>query len=539
VTILDPQPDLCSIALARWFDDLADVGILVTDDTLTIRAWNPWLVALTGIANADAVGRPLFAVCPTIAARGLDQLFRDALAGEVRVLAHRLHGFLIPAIKSAAAASAGVTAQTWRIAPLTVNQRVVGTITILEDVSERVASDRELRMQILAAERARAIAEDASRLKDEFLATLSHEIRTPLNAVLGWVRILRTQENQKSPAHALKVIEKNAVSQLRLVEDLLDTARVISGKLKLEIAPLVVQDVMQAAIDAIEPDAAAKMLTIQTWFDPARPTVNADADRLQQALWNVLSNAVKFTPRDGRIDVRIARVADLVEVTVTDSGQGIAAGFLPYVFDRFRQADGSPSRRHGGLGLGLALVRHIVELHGGRVSVDSPGVNKGASFLVSLPAAVANAAPAHSEPRSASRVALTGVAIIIVEDSHDGREMLEVALRGYGATILALDSGEAALRVLSEEQPPADVLISDIGMPGLDGYELIRRVRSLPTTVRDIPAIAVSAYASPEERLLALAAGYQAHVSKPIDPALVGETVSRLLSASRRIPATK
>jgi signal transduction histidine kinase/CheY-like chemotaxis protein len=525
--------DLLTIASRLWFEDLADRGVLVTDDALVVRAWNTWLATHTGIAASDAVGQHLLTVCPAIAARGLDRHYRDALAGEVRVLAHRFHQFLIPMVRSAAAHGANDMSQTARIAPLTADGRVVGTITIVEDVTERVVSERELRSQILVAEHARTIAEAASRLKDDFLATLSHEIRTPLNAVLGWARILRTQPAVKSRDHALEVIERNAASQLRLVEDLLDIARVISGKLRLDIKSLDVQQVVQAAIDVVEPSAAVKRITIRTHFDPLRTLVSADADRLQQAIWNVMSNAVKFTPAGGSIDVHIVKGPATVDIVIADTGQGISREFLPYVFDRFRQADASPSRRHGGLGLGLALARQIIELHGGSINVDSAGTDRGAQFSIRLPEADALAHAAKAPGPGSVDITLKGTTVLLVDDSTDGREMLEVALRSYGADVVAVESTATAVAMLTHGGLVPDVLVSDIGMPGGDGYELIRRVRALSSRLRQLPAIAVTAYADAEDRLQALDAGYHLHLPKPVDPAVVASSIKRVVAASR------
>ena len=535
--VRDTEPltgDLLTIASRLWFEDLADRGVVVTDDALVIRAWNSWLATHTGITAAEAVGQPLLAVCPTIAARGLDEHYRSALGGEVRVLAHRFHKFLIPVVRNAMSTSAHDMSQTARIAPLSTDGRIVGTITIIEDVTERVVSERELRSQILVAERARATAEDASRLKDDFLATLSHEIRTPLNAVLGWARILRTQPEVKSRDRALEVIERNAASQLRLVEDLLDIARVISGKLQLDIKPLDVQVVVQAAIDVVEPSAAAKRIAIRTHFDESRTIVSGDPDRLQQAIWNVMSNAVKFTPAEGRIDVRVTKGRGLVDIAVADTGQGISVEFLPYVFDRFRQADASPSRRHGGLGLGLALARQIIELHGGSIGVNSEGAGRGAEFSVRLPEADA-LAQATTEQEGAIDVTLKGITVLLVDDSPDGREMLEVALRGYGADVLAVESTETAIGMLTHGGFAPDVLVSDIGLPGSDGYELIRRIRLLSPKIRHVPAIAVTAYADAEDRLQALDAGYQLHLPKPIDPGFVASSIKGLVTAARSV----
>jgi signal transduction histidine kinase len=379
---------LLTIASRCLFDDLADRGIVVTDPALVVRGWNPWLVRQSGIPAEDAVGQPLFTVVPAIAARGLAVHYRRALEGEVRVLAHRFHQYLIPVGRGAATAAVNAGRQTAQIVPLYARGRVAGTMTIVEDVSDRVINERELRTQIRLSERARAVAEDASTLKDEFLSTMSHEIRTPLNAVLGWTQILRTRGVQ-SADHALDVIERNASSELRLVEDLLDMARIISGKLRLDVRTIDVRTIVQAEVDAIEAGAAAKRVAITVRFDDVEMPVNADSDRLQQAIWNVIFNGLKFTGSGGSIDVSVSRKGATIDIAVADTGQGISAEFLPYVFDRFRQADSSPSRRYGGLGLGLALTRQIVELHGGSVDVRSPGADKGSTFTIRLPIAYA------------------------------------------------------------------------------------------------------------------------------------------------------
>ena len=429
--------------------------------------------------------------------------------------------------------SIGVTemAQSARIAPLSVDGQIVGTITVIEDVTERVVSERELRSQIATSEHARSVAEEASKLKDEFLATLSHEIRTPLNAVLGWARMLRTQPRMKSRDHGLEVIERNAASQLRLVEDLLDMARVISGKLRLDLKTVDVRDIVGAAIDVITPAANAKNITVATDFGAKPLVVNGDPDRLQQAIWNLMSNAVKFTEAGGHVDVRLEAGETAAVLIVRDNGQGISRDFLPYLFDRFRQADASASRRHGGLGLGLALVRQIVELHGGSIRAESGGVNRGSEFRLRLPLATGTVDAPRPAAAGAAPVTLRGVAILLVDDNEDGRDMLSTALREYGARVTAVGTAGEALELLLVSGFTPDVLISDVGMPDTDGYELIRRVRtSTNANTRQIPAIAVTAYANPEDRIRAVVAGYQAHLPKPVDPPLVAASVAGLVA---------
>lgn len=523
--------DLLASALARWFEELSDRGIFTTDARLIVRTWNPWLEAQTGMPASVAVGSSLLDLYPSLKDRGIDRYYANALAGEVHVLSERFHKFLIPIPRNIQSIGLSEMAQSARIAPLAAGGSIVGTITVIEDVTERVVSERELRNQIAASERARKVAEEASKLKDEFLATMSHEIRTPLNAVLGWARILRTQPRLKSRDHALEVIERNAASQLRLVEDLLDMARVISGKLRLELKTVAFEDVVRAAIDVVTPAAAAKNITISTSFDKHRPAISGDSDRMQQVVWNLMSNAVKFTEPGGRVDAQISSRGAIVELTVRDTGQGISSEFLPYLFDRFRQADASASRRHGGLGLGLALVRQIVELHGGSVSANSAGENRGSTFVVRLPIASGKLAVAV-EP--AEPVTLKGIHVLIVDDNADGREMLMTSLREYGAIVRTAASSAEALAILDSEKSP-DVLISDIGMPETDGYDFIRRVRTAADArTRLLPAIAVTAYADPEDRIRASVAGYQAHLSKPVDAALVAASIAGLVVSPRR-----
>jgi CheY-like chemotaxis protein/two-component sensor histidine kinase len=317
---------------------------------------------------------------------------------------------------------------------------------------------------------------------------------------------------------------------MRLVEDLLDMARIISGKLRLKIDTVSLPELAQAAIDVVTPGAAAKQVAIHADFEPDLPDITGDAERLQQVVWNLLSNAVKFTESGGTVSVEASRVGANVRLVVRDNGQGIAPDFLPYVFDRFRQADASASRRHGGLGLGLALVRQIVELHGGAVGVDSRGVKQGASFWITLPALV-GAAATRSLPAEATAepITLKGVSILIVDDETDAREMLTAMLQDYGALVQAVESASAAMTVLSGDDFTPDVLISDVGMPGTDGFALVREIRNLPSDRRKLPAIAVTAYANPEDRVRALVAGYQTHIPKPVDANILAAAIAKLV----------
>jgi CheY-like chemotaxis protein len=346
--------------------------------------------------------------------------------------------------------------------------------------------------------------------------------------MLGWTRMLRMKElDEATSEHALETVERNAKMQAQLIEDLLDVSRIITGKLRLDVRPLELLPVIEAAVDAVRPAAAAKGIDIETTLDPLAGPVSGDPSRLQQIIWNLLANAVKFTSRDGEVKVQLERVDSHIEITISDTGQGIKPDFLPYVFDRFRQADGSTTRLHGGLGLGLAIVRHLVELHGGTVRADSAGEGQGATFHVRLPLVPSRQAEfglrieeyaagksAILNPRSAL---LEGVRVLVVDDEQDARTLLQTVLERQGAEVLAVTSAREALDALTLYKP--DVLVSDIGMPDEDGYSLIRQVRARGREQGGwTPAAAVSAYVGEENRRLALAAGFQLHVAKPVDP---------------------
>jgi CheY-like chemotaxis protein len=366
-------------------------------------------------------------------------------------------------------------------------------------------------------------------LKDEFLATVSHELRTPLNAILGWTVMLRSGRlKPDKAAEALETIERSARAQNRLVEDLLDVSRIVTGRLQLKFQPVTLAKVVEAAVAAARPAAEAKSIALQVVFDSLPCEVTGDADRLQQVIWNLISNAVKFTPRGGRVQAQLERAGSHVEIKVSDTGEGIAPEFLPHVFDRFRQADGSIQRRHGGLGLGLAIVRHLVELHGGEVSVESPGPGQGATFTVKLPLAAAQAADFGMRDEEESTIRnlqsaiseaaprLGGVKVLVVDDEADARALLMEILAGRGAEVRVASSMAEALSLLNEWRP--DVLISDIGMPNGSGYDLIREVRRRDALGTRLPAVALTAYARTEDRVQALSAGFHMHVPKPIEP---------------------
>jgi len=384
---------------------------------------------------------------------------------------------------------------------------------------------------LLESERtARLHAETANRTKDEFLATMSHELRTPLTSILGWAVIARQQAKSSDVEQALGIIERNARTQMRLIEDLLDVARVMSGKLVLDVEPVDVMDALARAIDALKPAADAKGVSLTKRLTPNLGTILADVDRLQQIVSNLVSNAIKFTPSGGAVDVEAARTAATLVIVVRDNGAGIAPGFLPFVFEAFRQADGSTTRRHGGLGLGLSIVKNLVGAHGGKVTAHSDGEGKGATFTVELaiktPAKDLNATHTSSHPVPLD-ARLDGVRLLVIDDDEDARVLFKHVLESRGAVVATANDAEDALAVLPLQKP--DLIVSDVAMRGMDGYELMRRVRALPfDRGGGTPAIAVTAHAGPDAGQRAFAAGFQAHVAKPVDPSSLVSVVARL-----------
>ncbi|HEX9982163.1 MAG TPA: ATP-binding protein [Thermoanaerobaculia bacterium] len=381
-------------------------------------------------------------------------------------------------------------------------------------------------------------AETASRARDEFLATVSHELRTPLTSIIGWIQLLRLDRDEASLNEGLETIDRNARAQTRLIEDILDFSRINAGKLHLSVASLDLTELIAASMEVIRPAAEAKGVRVERILDSEAGHISGDADRLQQVVWNLLSNAVKFTPRGGKVLIRLERVNSHCELTVSDTGQGIPANFLPYVFDRFSQADSSSTRAHAGLGLGLGIVRHLVELHGGTVQAFSRGEGQGSTFAVRLPLLAArhraDDQAVHSElpavhPIEEAMTDLTGVSVLVVEDNDDSRKLLQTILRRSGAAVQVAESVATALRILDAREWP-DIVISDIEMPGEDGYSLIRRIRLMEPTSRRVPAIALTAYTRSVDRVRALAAGFQAHMSKPVEPAELVAAVKSLSS---------
>ncbi len=398
------------------------------------------------------------------------------------------------------------------------------------EVAERRRAEQERASMLLLEQAARRQAEEANRLKDEFLAILSHELRTPLNAILGWAHLLRVGNlDAAGAASALERVERNAKAQAKLVGDLLEVSQIITGKLRLEMGPVDLAATIEAALDSVTPAAAAKGIRIATRLDRPAPLVLGDAGRLQQVVWNLLSNAIKFTPRDGAVELSVEAAPGEVRLEVRDSGIGIAPRFLPYVFDRFRQADSSTTRTHGGLGLGLSIVRHLVELHGGSARVESAGEGRGAVFTITLPVHEELRLEAAGGQGSGTPAAaeLAGLSVLVVENEDDTRELIARALAQAGANVAEAGSAAEALVLVDRERP--DVLVCDIGMPGEDGLSLIRRLRAGEAAGSGaLPAAALTAYAGPTDRARILAAGFQRHLPKPVDFAELRRTVAEL-----------
>ncbi|MBI1734297.1 MAG: response regulator [Candidatus Rokubacteria bacterium] len=407
---------------------------------------------------------------------------------------------------------------------------------VRDHLEERKRAEAE-RERLLARERAaRAEVEEANRAKDEFLAVLSHELRTPLQPILGWVKLMRHRAvDAETLDRGLATIERNARVQAQIVEDLLDISRVIVGKLRLEVRPVTLRSVIDGAVDAVRAGAEAKSIRIETIL-PARPAVVAgDPHRLQQVFWNLLSNALAFTPEGGRVTVRLDRTDAEAVISVTDTGQGIAPEFLPQIFERFRQADSTSTRRHGGLGLGLAIVRHLVEMHSGTVGAESAGEGRGATFTVRLPliaedTEVSGGAVTGSirGAQSASAPPLEGLHILVVDDDPDTCELLTAVLGCYGAQVTAVSSAEEALRAL--ERVRADAVVSDVAMPGTDGYALARKLKALERERGwRIPAMALTAHARAADSEQAFLAGFEAYVAKPVEPAELAQCIAKLI----------
>ena len=505
-----------SARLAAIVEFAAD-AMLTKDLNGIIRTWNAGAERIFGYTSEEVIGKPITILFPP-----------DRLEEEDQILERLRRGQPSERLETVRVAKNGQHVPVWvSVSPIRDNDgRIVGASKIAHDISDIVA--------------ARAAAEHAARMKDEFLATLSHELRTPLNAILGYATLIRMGSlKEQELAEGVQVIERNARVQAQLIDDLLDMNRIVSGKTRLDIRLVQVRDVIEAALSTVRPSAHAKSIMLQQSCSSITEPIAADPARLQQIIWNLLSNAVKFTPEGGTVEICAARTPTAVEITVRDTGQGIDSEFLPFVFDRFRQADATTTRRYGGLGLGLAIVRQLVELHGGTVRAESAGRGQGATFVVSLPMAgrVADEALASDEQKretqanaSLPQFNLSEVRVLAVDDEPDAAALIKRVLEENHAVVDKASSAEEAMEFLAREK--FDVLISDIGMPVQDGYEFISRVRSLEGNPNQrVPAIAVTAFARAEDKERAVLAGFQQHVSKPLDIGALVAVVAEISKA--------
>jgi PAS domain S-box-containing protein len=513
-----PPPIDVAARLAAIVTSSDDVIVSKTLEGI-ITSWNPAAERILGYTADEAIGKNIKLIIPP-----------DRWAEEDGVLARIRRGERVEHFETVRRAKNGrLLNVSLTVSPvLDASGRVVGASKVARDITDRVQAEKELERLLASEKDAREQAEQANRLKDEFLAVVSHELRSPLNAITGWASLMRTGRlDKEQSARAVETILRNAQSQNQLIGDLLDVSRIISGRLRLNIRPFQFGSVLEAALQVVRPAADAKSIRLESSIDPGAGPVTGDPDRLQQVFWNLLSNAVKFTPKGGRVQVSSRQANSHVEVVVTDDGKGIDRNLLPLIFDRFRQGDSSTAREHGGLGLGLAIVRHLVELHGGVVTARSEGEGKGAEFVVEIPIAhAAESADVRGEARaghnaSASSATATpsldGLRILVVDDDADAREVISTILAQAGAEVATASSAPQAIDLVDRWGP--QVLISDIGMPNQDGYDLIRKVRArFSDPASRIPAIALTAFARSQDRLKALSAGYQMHVPKPIEP---------------------
>jgi PAS domain S-box-containing protein len=495
-----------------------------------ITSWNAGAQRMFGYTQEETVGRSVLMLVPT-----------DRQDEEPKILERLRRGERVEHFETVRVRKNGQQFHvSLTISPVKdLTGRVIGASKIARDVTEfkLVSAERE---QLLQSERvARSQAENANRMKDEFLATVSHELRTPLNAIVGWTQLLKDCEGeQEEIAHAVAVIERNARAQAQLIDELLDLGRIVSGKMTLDVQSIDIAGVVQDVIATVQHTADLKSIRVKIILNGIRGSMMGDKQRLQQILWNLLVNAIKFTPKDGSVILSVDREASQVEISVTDTGCGIAPEFLPHVFERFRQGDSTTTRQHSGLGIGLALVKQLTELHGGVVRAESPGLGKGATFTVKLPVVVTRPLPEETSTQGApareelfDMENLSGIRVLVVDDDKDSLEMVKRILSNRHALVETAESVGQAIKLFTSFHP--HVVLSDIGMPGQDGYEFIRRVRQLPGG-NSVPAAALTALARSEDRMRALQAGFQTHVAKPIAPNELVAVV-RSLAALREI----
>lgn len=513
------------IRYRRLFEAARDGILILNATTLEITDVNPFMTELLGYSSDDFLGKELWEI----------GFFRDKKASQDAFRELQEKGF----IRYEDLPLQTINGEVREVEFVSNVYEEDGDQVIqcnIRDITERKRAQHECTRLLESAIAAQAEADRANSIKDEFLALLSHELRTPLTSILGWSQMLVDGNLDPGESkHALEIVVRNARAQRQLIDDLLDVSRIITGKLRLDVRQVELAPLIRAVIDGLRPAAEARNIHLQTDLDSNLSPISGDPDRLQQVIWNLLTNAIKFTPPGGSVRVRLEHVASQVRITIDDTGLGIDRELLTHVFERFRQSDSSTTRNHGGLGLGLSIVRQLVELHGGTVTADSPGSGEGATFEVILPVRSANAEASEEKPgpategeaRTEPQPTLNGLRVLVVDDEPDARELVVAVLTGREAEVVSVGSASEALAELERQR--FDVLVSDIGMPHMDGYSLISKIRQLPEERGGrIPAAALTAYAGIEARRRVLLAGYQTHIAKPVEPAKLTNVVARL-----------
>jgi len=529
--ITEPKPTqeglrTSEIRYRRLFEAARDGVLILNATTLKITDANPFMTELLGYSHGEFLGKELWEI----------GLFSDKEASQAAFRELQKTGYIryedLPLqTKHGESREVEFVSNVYE----EDGQQVIQCN--IRDITTRKRAEKECQQLLEIAKAAQAEADTANDTKDEFLAILSHELRTPLTSILGWAHMLTDKNlNEEASKRALNTIIRNARSQRQLIDDLLDISRIITGKLRLDVRPVELGPIIEAVVDGLRPAADARSIHLKIAVDPRKSPISGDPDRLQQIIWNLLTNAIKFTPKGGRVQVWSQRIASHVEITISDTGQGINSELLPHVFDRFRQYDSSSTRTHGGLGLGLSIVRQLVELHGGTVTVESPGAGEGTTFKVILPLMsvhhelldVEMTQPLiESHTLSHQQASLNELRVLVVDDESDARELIAAVLTGRGAEVVTLGSASEALEEMERQR--FDVLVSDIGMPEMDGYELIEKVRQLPAERGGkIPAAALTAYAGVDDRMRVLSAGYHMHIPKPVEPAELAAVVGSL-----------
>lgn len=512
-------------ALLAAIVESSDDAIVSKTLTGRITSWNAGAQRLFGYTAEEAIGNSVLILLPK------ELVHEEAeILGKIRAGQRVEHYETQRLRKDGTCVEVSITVSPVRDS----TGSIVGASKIARDitVSKLAAAERE---QLLESERAaRNEAERLGHVKDEFLATLSHELRTPLNAILGWCQLLREPSFRSvNQSRAVDTIERNARAQAQIIDDLLDLSRIVSGKIRLNMAPLRLDEAVRLAVDVVQPAASAKRIQLNVTLDALAPIISGDSARIQQILWNLLTNAIKFTPSGGNISVTLEYIDERAVLTISDSGIGINSEFLPHVFHRFRQAETGSTRQYGGLGIGLSIVRNLVEMHGGSIEVNSAGTNHGTTFVMQFNCLTEHEARSSGITKVPAPVRrLDKRRILVIDDDPDGRDLLALLLEEHGAHVKQAASAQDAMSSLWQE--PFDVVVSDLGMPGKDGYQFIQEVRGLsPSPLSKIPAIALSAYARPEDRKRSLAAGFQVHIAKPYSVAGLLDAVQEVLSRSQ------